>query len=247
MQGNRVYIGTSGWSYKHWKESFYPHKMPTRAWLPHYATRFNTTEINGSFYRLPTQETVLSWMQQVPPHFVFCPKMSRYLTHMKKLKDPEEPLQRFFGIFSPMHGVMGPVLVQLPPQLRFNYDLADHFYGLLHTQYRAYQFVVEIREDSWLHDDSLTLMAKYGIGLVISQSNGVFPYSEMVTAPNIYVRFHGPAQLYASPYSDEELDSWAHKFRSWIFEGHTVWAYFNNDIHGYAFEDARRLRERLGV
>jgi uncharacterized protein YecE (DUF72 family) len=241
----RIHIGTSGWSYKHWKEIFYPVKLKATEWIVFYSNHFNATEINGSFYRLPTQDTVLTWMEKVPPDFLFCPKMSRFLTHMKKLVDPEEPLERFFGIFEPMQKMMGPVLVQLPAKLKFNYDKAEHFYHLLKTKYRQYEFVMEVRHDNWLTDDSLTLMTKYDIGLVISQSGNHFPYLEMITAKNIYVRFHGPEALCSSSYSDEMLKAFARKFKKWEKEGHEIWAFFNNDIHGYAIGDAKRLRQMV--
>jgi uncharacterized protein YecE (DUF72 family) len=237
----KIHVGTSGWSYKHWKEVFYPHRLPAKAWLPYYSSLFSTTEINGSFYRLPSEETVVKWTEQVPDDFLFCPKMSRYLTHMKKLAEPEEPLQRFFSVFEPMKEKMGPVLVQLPAMLRFRYDAAERFYSLLQRQYCSYSFVMEVRHESWLQEQSLTLMAGYNVGLVISQSGNVFPYNESITAGDIYVRFHGPAELYASSYSDESLQSFAAKFEGWAAEGHNVWAYFNNDIHAHAVRDAQRL------
>jgi uncharacterized protein YecE (DUF72 family) len=236
-----LHIGTSGWSYKHWKGLYYPAGLATAKWLSFYAQTFSTTEINASFYRLPSPETVMKWMKQVPRRFVFCPKMSRYLTHLKKLNEPEEPLERFFGLFEPMKKNMGPVLVQLPPVLKFNYETADHFYHLLATTYRDYEFVMEVRHNTWLQKDSLDLMTRYDVGFVISQSGEKFPYSEMITAKNIYIRFHGPGQLYASSYSNEMLNAFAKKFRRWIKEGHTIWAYFNNDVNGYAVADAKKL------
>ncbi len=241
-----IHIGTSGWSYKHWKEIFYPPKLKPAEWIAFYSEHFDTTEINRSFYRLPTQETVIEWTKKVPKDFLFCPKMSRYLTHMKKLSDPEEPLERFFNVFEPMQKMMGPVLIQLPALLKFNYDKAEHLYHLLKTSYRKYEFVMEVRHNSWLDDDSLTLMTKYNIGLVISQSGAHFPYSEMITAKNIYIRFHGPHALYASSYSDEMLKDFAKKFKKWEKEGHEIWAFFNNDVNGYAIGDAKRLIEIVG-
>src|SRR5437764_7135515 len=115
-----IHIGTSGWSYKHWKELFYPKTVKAADLLSYYAKTFDTTEINGSFYRMPTEETVIKWTQQVPSDFLFCPKMSRFLTHMKKLRNPEEPLERFFSVFDHMQSMMGPILFQLPPMLKFN-------------------------------------------------------------------------------------------------------------------------------
>ena len=239
----KIHIGTSGWSYKHWKDDFYLKAAKQKNWLSYYAQYFTTTEINSSFYRLPSDETIVNWANSVPGSFLFCPKISRFLTHMKKLRDPEEPLERFFSIFEPMKKQLGPVLVQLPPMLSFHYDVADYFFRLLAKKYKTYEFVLEVRHSSWLQDEALTLMAKYEIGLVISQSGALFPYTEMITAKNIYVRFHGPKALYASSYSDKELECFANKFKKWIKEGHEIWAFFNNDINGYAPKDAMRLQQ----
>jgi uncharacterized protein YecE (DUF72 family) len=244
MEG-AIHIGTSGWSYKHWKGIFYPPKMKPEEWLVFYSAHFKITEINASFYRLPLRETVVGWKGKVPRGFVFCPKMSRYLTHMKKLKEPEETLKRFFDAFEPMKKIMGPVLVQLPPQLKFNYDRATYLYQLLKRKYRKYDFVMEVRHPGWLEEESLALMSKFDIGLVISQSGERLPYSEMITAKNIYIRFHGPEALYASSYSDAMLKSFARKFKKWRKEGHAVWAFFNNDIFGYAVKDALRLQRLI--
>jgi uncharacterized protein YecE (DUF72 family) len=242
---NRIHIGTSGWSYKHWKGIFYPPKLKPTEWIAFYSDHFKTTEINGSFYKLPSKETVIEWMKKVPADFLFCPKMSRFLTHMKKLNAPEEPLERFFGIFGPMKKMMGPVLFQLPAVLKFDYNKADHLYHLLRSKYRKYEFVMEVRSDTWLLEESLILMAKYDIGLVISQSGERFPYSEMITAKNIYIRFHGPHALYSSSYSDQMLKEFAKKFKKWEKAGHEIWAFFNNDVHAYAIEDGKRLLKLL--
>jgi len=242
---DNIFIGTSGWSYKHWKGLFYPQKMKAANYLAYYAQHFDCAEINTSFYHLPKIETVANWAARVPPHFKFCAKMSRYLTHMKKLHEPEEPLQRFFEVFEPIEKQMGPVLIQLPPFLKFNYDVAGHLYQLLFTKYKQFEFVMEVRHATWLQEESLTLMAKYNIGLVIAQSGVSFPYSEMITAKNIYVRFHGPGALYASAYSDEALYLFAGKFKEWRKKGHIIWAFFNNDVHGYATEDAKRLMQMI--
>lgn len=242
---DNIHIGTSGWSYKHWKGIFYPPKLKATEWIRFYSDNFRCTEINGSFYKLPTEETVTEWTKKVPADFIFCPKMSRFLTHMKKLNDPEEPLQRFFGIFEPMKKMMGPVLLQLPEVLKFNYDKTEHLYHLMKSKYEEYDFVMEVRHPSWLQAESLTLMAKFDIGLVISQSGERFPYSEMITAKNIYIRFHGPQALYASSYSDTMLKDFVKKFKKWEKQGHTIWAFFNNDIHGYAIQDGKRLLKIL--
>jgi uncharacterized protein YecE (DUF72 family) len=160
---------------------------------------------------------------------------------MKKLRDPEEPLSRSFSIFSSLKKKMGPVLIQLPERLIFRQEIVEHFYKLLSKEYKAYDFVMEVRHPTWMTPDSIGMMKKHDVGLVIAQSGVHFPYSEAVTAKNIYVRFHGPRELYASSYSDEQLQEFADKFKAWAANGHNIWAYFNNDIHGYAPEDAKRL------
>lgn len=244
MVKGKIHIGTSGWSYKHWKNCFYPEELRTTEWLSYYAKSFSITEINTSFYHLPKDTTVLGWSEKVPKRFKFCPKISRYITHIKRLKDPEQTLEKFFTVFDLMKDRLGPVLIQLPPTLQFNYDVAEHFYTEL-QHYKGYSFVMEVRHETWLSEDSLTLMSKFKIGFVISQSGDKFPYSEMVTAKNIYVRFHGPNELYASSYSDEQLVYFAEKFKTWMNKGHVIWAFFNNDIHGYAYVNAKRLEELM--
>lgn len=238
-----IHIGTSGWSYKHWKNIFYPEDLKTTSWLEFYAQIFNITELNTSFYHLPAIETTKSWAKKVPAGFMFCPKMSRYLTHMKKLNNPEESFEKFFDVFMPLKRKLGPVLIQLPPSLRFHADKAEHVYKLCKKQYAYYRFAMEVRHASWLGEDSIKLMKQYNIAFVIAQSGTQFPYAEMVTAQHIYVRFHGPQQLYASSYSDEQLAGFANLFKQWQQQGHSVWAFFNNDVFGYAISNAKRLIE----
>lgn len=242
-----IHIGTSGWSYKHWRHLFYPQRLKAADWLPFYASHFHTTEINSSFYRIPSTTTVAAWAAAVPEGFWFCPKMSRYLTHMKKLRDPEEPLARFFTAFAPMEHCMGPVLLQLPPNLPFHERIAGPFFSLLAHRYPAHRFVLEARHPTWLQPAAGNLLKHWGVGWVIAQSGKDWPYSEIITAPNIYLRFHGPAQLYASAYADDQLSYFAGKILAWQQQGYQVWAFFNNDIHGYAPGDAQRLADRCGV
>lgn len=243
MKDGKIYIGTSGWSYKDWVGKYYPEGLKAAEWLPFYANDFDTVEINASFYRLPQKQTVINWIHKVPAHFKFCPKASRYLTHIKRLKEPEEPMERFFGIFEPMKEKMGPVLLQLPPNLKFDYDIAEHFFKLLHKKYKAYDFALEVRHETWMDNNALGLLAKHDIAFVISQSGVGFPYSEIVTAKNIYVRFHGPGKLYASSYTDKMLKAFAKKFKAWLKEGHDIWVFFNNDWFTYAIQNAKTLKK----
>jgi uncharacterized protein YecE (DUF72 family) len=247
MQKGKIHIGTSGWSYKHWKNEFYPEGMKPTDYLTYYAKFFDITEINTSFYHLPKDTTITGWAEKVPKKFKFCPKISRYITHIKRLKDPEQTLEKFFAVFEPMKEKLGPVLIQLPPTLKFDYDVAEHFYTVLREEYKGFQYVMEVRHETWLSDDSLNLMTRFDMGFVVSQSGAKFPYSEMVTAKNIYVRFHGPEALYASSYSDEQLVYFAEKFKEWVEEGHHIWAFFNNDVHGHAYENAKRLEQFIDV
>lgn len=247
MDASKVHIGTSGWSYKDWKGIFYPEKMKSTEWLTFYAESFDTTEINTSFYHLPKPQTVLGWIEKVPKDFKFCVKISRYLTHMKKLHDPEEPLSRFFDVFAPMQQRMGPVLVQLPPSASFKPDITEHFFQVLKRDYKDYDFALEVRHNTWLEKEPLAMMKRYNIGWVISQSGVGFPYEEHVTSEHVYFRFHGPGKLYASKYTDEEMAFFAEKFRRWRQGGHKLWIYFNNDWYGYGIDNANTLKQLLGI
>ncbi|MBS1617025.1 MAG: DUF72 domain-containing protein [Bacteroidetes bacterium] len=240
-----IHIGTSGWSYKHWRDRFYPTSLPATEYLSYYAQFFDTVEINTSFYHLPKIETVAHWTEMVPEGFYFCPKMSRYVTHMKKLHDPGETLERFFEVFQPMRGSTGPVLVQLPPSLGFHESLAADFFSVLQRDYPDQHYALEVRHDSWTKAEALELLQRFHVPLVISQSGVGFPYMEITSAKDIYIRFHGPGALYASCYTDEELRVFADKALEWMEGGHSVWFFFNNDINGYAITDALRLKDML--
>jgi uncharacterized protein YecE (DUF72 family) len=244
---SNIYIGTSGWSYKHWKEIYYPSKLKARDQLAFFAEEFDCVEINSSFYRIPTKETLAKWLQQVPQRFVFCPKLSRYLSHLKKLRDPEEPLDRFFTVFDTMNGRLGPLLIQLPANATFNAAVAENFYALLSGKYRDYKFSMEVRHESWYSAESLDLMRKYRVGIVITNSGGLFPTNEVVTANHIYLRFHGPGALYASSYHHSTLLSFAKKCLEWEKRGHTVWVFFNNDINGYALDNAVKMKSYVEI
>jgi uncharacterized protein YecE (DUF72 family) len=242
MNGFRV--GTSGWSYKHWAGGvFYPADVKSAKWLEYYLTQFDCTELNASFYRLPEAKTVDGWRERVPADFKFCPKLSRWITQLKKLKDPAEPLKTFFDRFEPLRERLGPVLVQLPPN--FGYDAArtEFFYTLLREHYAAYRFALEARHESWFSPASLDLMRQYRIALVIADSGTRFPHNETITADWTYLRFHGPDGLYASNYAPEQLAGYADKIKAWLEQGLQVWAFFNNDAQGYAPKNARQLRD----
>lgn len=241
MAKGKVYIGTSGWSYSNWKGGFYPDKTKAGDFLAYYSTVFNTTELNSSFYRLPQPKMIESWANKVPKDFKFSVKLSRYLTHIKRLKEPDEPLERFFTLFEHLKANIGMVLAQLPPTLQYNAEVAERFYSLLKEGYSDYSFAMEGRHISWLSDESLQQMEQYGVSFVMSNSNNLFPYGEYVTAKNIYIRFHGPGKLFDSSYSDEVLADYAAKIIRWQKAGHTVWVYFNNTMREAGYTNAKTL------
>jgi len=237
-----IHIGTSGWVYPHWREVFYPQDIPQRWWLGYYAQFFDATEINASFYRLPSIKAVRNWVDATPPDFYFCPKISRFITHAKKLNDPEIAVPRFFDVFDAFASRMGPVLIQLPAALSFKEEKATAFFAFLKSRYGNFSFSLEARHSSWTRPEAIELLKEYGIGWVIADSGARFPSAEFITATHIYLRFHGPDELYASPYSAGTLQRYAQKCDAWRKAGHRIWAFFNNDVHGYAIANAETLR-----
>lgn len=235
----KIYIGTSGWSYKHWRELFYPTTLAPTDYLAYYSQYFDTTEVNTSFYHLPRPETVAQWNSMVKKGFYFCPKISRYITHVKKLNNPGETLPRFFEIFDPFQKRLGPVLIQLPPNLSFNADKVTDFYKALQT-YEGYKFSVEARHASWFEQESIHLMKRYRIGFVIGECGKRWPSCEAVTAKHVYIRFHGKTG-YDAAYTNRQLRAWARKILNWKEAGKTVWVYFNNDGNGNAIYNAQTL------
>lgn len=238
-------VGTSGWSYKDWADGvFYPGEIKLAKWLEYYATQFDCVELNASFYRMPQEQTVKNWQLRASDRFKFCPKMSRFITQLKKLGDVQEPLDTFFERFDLLKSTLGPVLIQIPPSLGFHRERTEHFFQLLQP-HSGYRFALEVRHKTWLSEEAIDLLRQYDIALVISQSDGRFPYREAATTDLIYLRFHGPGALYASDYTDEMLAEYALKIKVWLKEERSAWAFFNNDVYAYAVKNARRLREMV--
>ena len=239
-----VRIGTSGWVYQHWRGIFYPHDLPQPEWFAHYAHQFDTVEINNSFYRLPSEAAFDAWREQAPPGFLYAVKASRYLTHMKKLKDPEEPLNLFFGRAGRLGHSLGPVLYQLPPRWRLDLPRFEHFLAALPPGHRH---VVEFREPSWLTEPAFALMERHGVAHCLHDMRPL-QVPPRVTAPLVYVRFHGdPAHpAYLGNYDLPTLETWAARIADWCRQQLDVYVYFNNDNRGYAIENARTLRGLLG-
>ncbi|MBN1158953.1 MAG: DUF72 domain-containing protein [Bacteroidales bacterium] len=235
------HCGTSGWSYRHWSGIFYPEHVKPVQYLEYYLTKFNCVELNSSFYHLPKKSTVSGWMKRTPGDFVFCPKLSRYITHQLRFKNFEEPLARFFEVFDEMKERMGPVLIQLPPGLHFEKSEMRNSLGILSRWSPGYRFAIEIRHKSWITEDFFLLLAQHGMAFVIADSGSRFPYHEIVTSDYAYVRLHGHEKLYASDYSEPDLQRYASKFSDWLMEGREVWVFFNNDFSGYATKNAEYI------
>jgi uncharacterized protein YecE (DUF72 family) len=233
-------VGCSGWQYKHWRGAFYPDQLPLNRWLDYYAARFNTVEINNTFYRLPEASAFSKWASQAPPGFVYAVKASRFLTHMKKLKDPDEPINRFLQRARYLHAALGPVLFQLPPHWPLNLERLTTFLEALPPGPR---YVVEFREPSWYTDEVFALLQRHGVALCLHDMNGSAS-GRMVVGPVVYVRFHG-VEKYSGRYADRTLDEWADWLAVRLLAGLPIYAYFNNDSGGHAPRDAARLRSRL--
>jgi uncharacterized protein YecE (DUF72 family) len=270
-----VRIGISGWTYPRWRGTFYPRGLPQREELRYAAERMNSVEINGSFYSLQRRSSFETWAACVPQDFVFAVKGGRFITHMKKLSGIETALANFFacGVLA-LDQKLGPILWQLPPNLGFNADRMQAFFDQLpgtagsaakiadnhdrrvpddhaltkaqHPRHRL-RHAIEVRHESFRTRDFYKLLSRYKIALVVADNPGKWPILTEITTDLMYVRLHGHDQLYASGYSDRELDEWATKIRSWMERGCDVYAYFDNDAKVRAPFDAMSLMDRLGL
>ncbi len=229
-------IGCSGWTYKDWKGPFYPPKTPDARRLEYYASVFDTAEINASFYRLPSETMVEGWARRAPPGFVFAWKVSRFITHNKKLNDCDDPIDLVFGRMAPLGEKLGPALIQLPPMLRRDDDRLARFLDRLPPG-RA---TVEFRHPSWYDPAVFRLLAARDVALCISDHHSA-PSPWEVTASWVYVRGHGPGGRYRGRYPDAELARWAETIGAWRRRGLDVYAYFDNDIKSAAPFDAQTL------
>ena len=238
-------VGCSGWNYKSWRGRFYPTDLPVARWLEYYATKFDTVEINNSFYRLPNQATFDGWRTQVPSSFLFTVKASRFLTHMKRLLDPDDPVQRLFSSLSGLRRRLGPVLYQLPPTLTLDLPRLDRFLRALpRTSTGTRLHVVEFRHPSWYVAETFELLTRRRVTLCLHDKLGSEIDTPLV-GPCVYVRFHGTSGHYHGSYSRRQLDRWAHVLAEQTHAGRRVFAYFNNDPEAVATANAQTLRDML--
>ncbi len=237
----KLWIGTSGWVYPHWRGVFYPQGLATTRWLAYYVEHFPTVELNNTFYRFPTEKALQGWRDNAPQGFCYAVKVNRYLTHLKKLQGIEKSLERFLDALRLLGDKLGPLLHQLPPYWGCNVSRLRAYLSLLPGDLRH---VFEFREPSWLNDEVFDLLAAEGMAVCLV-SMPQFPCPERLTAPFVYMRMHGSQAMYVSCYSEEELQGWAQRIRGFLESGRDVYIYFNNDAYGYAVQNARRLREIL--
>ena len=236
-----IHIGTSGWHYGHWRGPFYPDDLGPEGFLEFYAARFQTVEINNSFYHLPTESALSTWRDTVPPDFIFAVKGSRFITHMKKLLDPERSLAPFLARVILLNDKLGPILFQLPPRWRFNPDRLAAFLTALPGTCR---YTLELRDVSWINDRTLDLLAQHNVAFCIYELDGYLSPQE-TTADFVYIRLHGPNGPYQGRYGTRTLAGWAGAISAWSRQGREVFCYFDNDESGFAPQNALELQELL--
>jgi len=237
----RYFIGTSGWHYEHWQDIFYPAKLSKNKWLEFYARHFSTVELNNTFYRLPSEAAFAAWYNVSPTDFSFAVKVSRFITHIKRLRDTENSVANFLARAEILKEKLGPLLYQLPPNMHRNDERLESF---LLTLPKGMKHIFEFRHESWLDEKVFSLLHKYGAGLCVFDMPG-FTSPLVATADFAYIRFHGSTGLYFSCYSDEELADWAKKISALAAGLKEVYIYFNNDAEAFAVKNAMTIREYL--
>ncbi len=239
-----IHIGTSGWHYPHWRGNFYPPDLPTGRWLEDYARHFQTVEINNFFYHLPAASTIRAWRAAVPAGFLFAVKASRFITHMKKLKEPKDSLRLFLQRASRLKPKLGPVLFQLPPRWKSNPERLRTFLRALPR--RGFRWAFEFRDASWFEPEIFRLLESHAAALCIYELAGRQSPLQR-TAPWVYVRLHGPGGPYQGSYSDQALDAWADRLREYSRQDLEVYCYFDNDQAAFAARNALALAQRLSA
>jgi uncharacterized protein YecE (DUF72 family) len=269
----RAWVGTSGWRYPPWRGAFYPAGLPQRQELEHLSRRVTSIEINGSFYSLQRPQSYRSWAAGTPDGFVFAVKGGRFITHLKQLREIEQPLANFLasGVLA-LGAKLGPLLWQLPPRMRFDEGRLAAFLALLprstgaaarlaaghderldgraHTATdadRPLRHALEVRHESFRDPRFVALLREHEVALVVADSAGTWPVFEELTADFVYVRLHGADELYVSGYTPAALDGWAARVRGWVANGRDTYVYFDNDAKVHAPRDAITLLDRLGT
>ena len=236
-----IFIGTSGWHYKHWRGAFYPERLPASEMLGFYCQHFDTVELNATFYRLPPAGAAAQWKKNTPPGFCFSAKGSRFITHMKKLRDPDLALDRFFERIQGLGRKLGPIVFQLPPQWPVD---ADRLREFLEALPRRRRYAFQFRNETWHTPEIYRILTRRNAALCIFHLAG-FQSPVELTADFTYIRLHGPGGKYQGSYDDAALRVWAGWIENWRLPASYV--YFDNDQAGYAPRNALRLKEILAV
>jgi uncharacterized protein YecE (DUF72 family) len=244
-------VGCSGWNYKSWRGRFYPAGLPPREWLPHYASVFDTVEVNNTFYRLPESQTFAAWRDATPAGFLMAVKASRYLTHLKRLREPEAPLSRLFERAAALGNRLGPVLYQLPGTFVRDLDRLAAFLAALPRRWpptkqrgRRLTHVIEFRHPSWYVEETFDLLRRARVSLCLHDKQGS-AIAAPVVGPAVYLRFHGTSGRYHGSYQTRALSRWASRLAEQARDGRRVYAYFNNDPDAVAVQNALTLRRLL--
>ncbi len=227
-------VGTSGWQYDHWAEIFYPKGLPKSRWLEHYAQHFDTVEVNNTFYHLPQESTFDHWHDAAPRDFLYTLKFSRYGSHIKRLKEPADTIGLFMERAGRLEEFLGPILVQLAPQFELNVERLEQF---LAAAPRSQRWALEFRNPTWLCDEVYATLRRHKAALCIHDQ--IADHARMVTSDWVYLRFHGPG---GGNYTAAHLRRQAKYVQEYLAQGLDVFAYFNNDSHGYALANATDLR-----
>lgn len=241
MNRGCIHIGTSGWHYPHWVGPFYPRTLSSDHFLSYYAQHLTTVEINNTFYRLPTVSTLENWLAQTPKDFLFTCKGSRFITHMKKLKDPKESIERFFETINLLKNKLGPILFQLPPHWRMNAPRLEEF---LKTLPKTFRYAFEFRDESWFDEQIYQLLTVHNAAYCLYNLAGKGS-PEIVTSNFVYMRLHGPGDPYKGRYNDITLRRWAKKLVGLAHNGKDVYCYFDNDEKGFAVINALTLKSMI--
>lgn len=236
-----INIGTSGWVYKHWRGRFYPDNLAEKDYLNYYSKRFSTVEVNNSFYHLLSEKAVKNWVKSVPEDFVFVVKASRYITHMKRLKDPESSTLKFFESIKPFENKLGPILFQLPPKFAFN---KERFEAFIQSLPKNYRYAFEFRDKSWFNDETYDVLRKNNAALCI-YNLGLFQSPKEITADFVYLRLHGNYGPGSGKYTEGEIKGIANDVGNFKSKCEEVFCYFNNDEAGFAIENALALKQKF--
>jgi uncharacterized protein YecE (DUF72 family) len=228
-------VGTSGWQYRHWRGRFYPQSVAAPRWLEHYAARFDTVEVNNTFYRLPKPATFRAWAQRVPDQFGFAIKASGYLTHYRRLREPEEPVNRLLDHAAPLGNHLSVVLLQLPPDMKAEPERLD---ATLRAFAGRVRVAVEPRHDSWWSDDVRAVLTEHRAALCLADRGSKLVTPEWRTTDWTYVRLHFGRARPASCYGPVALRSWARRLVDGFGPDASGYVYFNNDGNGCALRDA---------